>query len=59
MPVILDFDSTIVEVSEYLKGGGGAGDEWPWKVMVDTDKCFDKWITERKIGWIIFTFDKP
>ena len=27
--------------------------------MIETDSCFDKWITPRKIGWLIFTFDKP
>ena len=68
MPIILDFDSTVVEVSEYLKTGGESkkedgnifgADEWPWKVMISTESCFDKWITTRKNGWLIYTFDKP
>ena len=66
MPIILDFDSTVVEVSEYLKDGGEGGPdardkgkEWPWKVMIQTDYAYDKWITRRKSGWLIYTFDKP
>ena len=69
MPIILDFDSTVVEVSQYLKTGGEGvkkedgsefgGQEWPWKAMIQTDSCFDKWITNQKTGWLIFNFDKP
>jgi len=37
-PILLDPDSTMVEVSDYRKDGGHHGDEWPWKVLVTADK---------------------
>ena len=29
----LDLESTLIEVSDYFKDGGGGGDEWPYKVL--------------------------
>lgn len=44
-PIELDSESTLIEVSDYLKNGGGGGDEWPWKVMEASKNSSDKWIT--------------
>ena len=49
----------MIEVSNYIKDGGGGGDEWPWKVMVDSLLASDKWVTINKKGWIMYTFEKP
>mmetsp|Transcript_11167 Transcript_11167/g.18766 ORF Transcript_11167/g.18766 Transcript_11167/m.18766 type:complete len:173 (+) Transcript_11167:297-815(+) len=32
--IILKTESTMLEVSDYMKDGGGQGEEWPWKVMI-------------------------
>ena len=34
----LDLDSTLIEVSDYMKNGGNSDthDEWPWKVMKES-----------------------
>lgn len=45
-PIILDPDSTMVEVSDYRKDGGANLDEWPWKVLVPAAKQREKWIAE-------------
>jgi len=42
-----------------MKDGGGGGDEWPWKVMENTNSESDKWITPSNIGWIVYSFAKP
>ena len=57
----LDLDSTLIEVSDYMKNGGNsdAHDEWPWKVMKESQQPTDKWITESNKGWIMYTFAKP
>ena len=56
----LDLDSTLIEVSDYMKNGGNSDthDEWPWKVMKDSAQPTDKWITESNKGWILYQFDK-
>ena len=57
----LDVDSTLIEVSDYIRAGGLNGDEWPWKVMTNSRSPGDKWITGEKdgTGWIVYNFDKP
>jgi len=49
----------MLEVSDYLKDGGYGGDEWPWKVMIDSTLKSDKWISQHNTGWIMYLFDKP
>ena len=53
-------DSTLIEVSDYLRSGGSNGDEWPWKVMTFSKSPGDKWITGPGdgTGWIVYHFDK-
>lgn len=58
-PLILDTESTMLEVSDYLKDGGVQRTEWPWKVMMDSEAPSDKWICKQETGWISYQFDKP
>ena len=56
---MLNTESTEVQVSDYLKNGGGSGDEWPWKVLKLSNLSSDKWIVESKTAWLLYRFNKP
>jgi|APCry1669189034_1035192.scaffolds.fasta_scaffold231039_1 hypothetical protein len=56
---MLDLDSVMVEVSEYLKTGGPNRNEWPWKIIdkskVEKPAHNDKWcIVGNDKAWVRF-----
>ena len=49
----------MVEVSDYMKNGGGNAEEWPWKLALPGKESMDKWIVECNAAWVVFRFERP